>query len=48
MKLNLMIRKKLADDYVMTNLFSFSYDLLQSFLLANFMNKNEVFSFKKN
>jgi hypothetical protein len=47
-----MISHKLTDDYVMADLFSFGYDLLQSFcsicksfLLAGFMNKNEVFSF---
>jgi hypothetical protein len=52
MKLNLMISHRLVDDYVMTDLFSFDYDLLQSFgfvcksfLLVSFMNKNEVFSF---
>jgi hypothetical protein len=54
LKLNLMISHRLADDYVMTYLFSFGYDLLKSFcsvcksfLLANFMNENEVFPFKK-
>ena len=42
------------DDYVMTNLFSFGYDLLQSFysicksfLLASFMNENKIFHLKK-
>jgi hypothetical protein len=52
MKLNLMISHRLADDYVMADLFSFGYDLLQSFcsvcksfLLASFMNENEVFHF---
>jgi hypothetical protein len=30
MKLNLMISHKLADDYVMVDLFNFGYDLLQS------------------
>jgi hypothetical protein len=52
LKLNLMISHRLADDYVMTNLFNFGYDLLQSFcfvcknvLLASFVNENEVFSF---
>jgi hypothetical protein len=52
LKLNLMISQRLVDDYVMANLFSFYYDLFQSFcfiyksfLLASFMNKNEVFPF---
>ena len=52
MKLNLTSSHRLVDDYVMANLFSFDYDLLQnfcyvckSFLLASFMNKNEVFFF---
>jgi uncharacterized protein YebE (UPF0316 family) len=31
LKLNMMISHRLADDYVMVNLFSFDYDLLQSF-----------------
>jgi hypothetical protein len=50
-----MISHRLADDYVMTDLFSFGYDLLQSFcfvcksfLFASFMNENEVFHFQKN
>ena len=47
MKLNLMISHRLADDYVMADLFNFGYDLLQSFLLASFMNENEVFHFQK-
>ena len=45
-----MINDRLADDYVMADLFSFGYDLLQNFrsvcknfLLASFMNENEVF-----
>jgi hypothetical protein len=48
-----MISHRLADDYIMADLFSFNYDLLQSFcfvcksfLLASFMNENEVFPFK--
>ena len=52
LKLNLMISQRLADDYVMVNLFSFDYDLLQifcslykNFLLVSFMNENEVFLF---
>jgi hypothetical protein len=47
-----MISHRLADDYVMADLFSFGYDLLQSFcsvcksfLLTSFMNENEVFLF---
>jgi hypothetical protein len=54
LKLNLIISHRLADDYVMTDLFSFGYDLLQSFcfvcksfLLVSFMNENEVFPLKK-
>jgi hypothetical protein len=50
-----MISHRLADDYVMVDLFSFSYDLLQSicsvcksFLLTSFMNENNVFSFREN
>jgi hypothetical protein len=50
----MMISHKLADDYVITDLFSFGYDLLQnffsickSFLLVSFMNENKVFPFKK-
>jgi hypothetical protein len=49
-----MISYRLADDYAMIDLFSFGYDLLQSFcsvcksfLLASFMNENEVFFFQK-
>jgi hypothetical protein len=49
-----MISYRLADDYAMIDLFSFGYDLLQSFcsvcksfLLASFMNENEVFFFPK-
>jgi hypothetical protein len=49
-----MISHRLVDDYVMANLFSFGYDLLQSFcslcksfLLVIFMNENEVFHFQK-
>ena len=45
-----MISHRLVDDYVMADLFSFLYDLLQSFFyvcksffLASFMNENEVF-----
>ena len=45
MKSNLMISHKLADNYVMANLFNFGYNLLQNFysvcknfLLASFMN----------
>jgi hypothetical protein len=52
LKLNL-ISYRLADDYVMADLFSFGYDLLQSFyfvsksfLLTSFMNENEIFPFK--
>jgi hypothetical protein len=48
-----MINHRLADDYVMANLFIFCYDLLQSFcpvcknfLLTSFMNENEVFPLK--
>jgi hypothetical protein len=44
-----MISHRLANDYVMADLFSFDYDLLQSFcsvcksfLLSSFMNKNKV------
>jgi hypothetical protein len=47
-----MISHRLVDYYVMDDLFSFDYDLFQnfcsvckSFLLASFMNENEVFSF---
>jgi hypothetical protein len=50
-----MISHRLADDYVMVDLFSFGYDLLQSicfvcksFLLMSFMNENKVFSFREN
>jgi hypothetical protein len=50
LKLNLMISHRLADDYVMANLFSFDYDLLhnfysvcKNFLRASFMNENEIF-----
>ena len=49
-----MINHRLADDFVITDLFSFGYDLLQSFyfvynsfLLVSFMNENEIFPFKK-
>jgi hypothetical protein len=49
-----MISHRLTDDYVMTDLFSFGYDLLQSFyslcqnfLLTSFMNGNKVFPFPK-
>ena len=49
-----MISYRLTDNYVMIDLFSFDYDLLQSFcsicksfLLVSFMNENEVFPFKK-
>jgi hypothetical protein len=45
MKLNLMISHRLVNDYVITDLFSFGYDLLQSFLLASFMNEKKVFFF---
>jgi hypothetical protein len=48
----MVISHRLADDYIMADLFSFGYDLLQSFcsvcknfLLTSFMNENEVFSF---
>jgi hypothetical protein len=54
MKLNLLISHRLVDDYVMADLFSFSYDLFQnfcsvckSFLLMSLMNENEVFHFQK-
>jgi hypothetical protein len=47
-----MINHRLTDDYAVADLFSFDYDLLQSFcfvcksfLLTNFMNENEVFHF---
>ena len=47
LKLNLMISHILVDDYVMADLFSFNYDLFQSFcsvcksfLLVNFINEN--------
>ena len=50
----LMISHRLANDYVMVDLFSFGYDLLQSFcsvcksfLLISFMNENEVFPFQR-
>ena len=49
-----MISHRLADDYVMADLFSFGYNLLQSFcsicksfLLISFMNENKVFPVKK-
>ena len=48
-KLNMMISHRLTDNYVLANLFSFDYDLFQSFysvcksfLLANFMNVNKI------
>jgi hypothetical protein len=50
----MIISHRLVDDYVMIDFFSFVYDLLQSFcslcksfLLASFMNENEVFPFQK-
>ena len=50
----MMISHRLADDYVMADLFNFGYDLLQSFcsvcktfLFADFINENKVFSFQK-
>ena len=49
-----MISHRLVNDYVMADLFSFDYDLFQnfcpickSFLLMNFVNKNEVLKKKK-
>jgi hypothetical protein len=54
LKLNLMISHRLVDDYVIADLFSFGYDLLQSFcsvcksfLPTSFMNENDLFPFKK-
>jgi hypothetical protein len=54
LKLNLMISHRLADDYVIVDLFNIGYDLLRSFcfvcksfLLTSFMNENEVFHFQK-
>ena len=45
-----MISHRLADDYIIVDLFNFSYDLFQrfcsickSFLLTSFMNENKVF-----
>ena len=50
----MIISHRLVDDYVMTDLFNFGDDLLQSFcsvcksfLLASFMNENEEFLFPK-
>ena len=55
LKLNLMISHRLVDDYVMVDLFSFGYNLPQSFysvcksfLLVSFINENEIFPRKKN
>jgi hypothetical protein len=52
LKLKLTISHSLVDNYIMADLFTFVYDLLQSFysvrkniLLASFMNENEVFHF---
>jgi hypothetical protein len=49
-----MISHRLADDYVMADLFSFGYNLLQSFcsicksfLLTSFINENKVFPSQK-